>query len=167
MERKKLEVIANFINDYPVIYRTMRAINYMKENPLRLIHRSSKKEQLIKCSEYICLLINLFFSNCGLSFSNDDDNNQIKEDRYEIIFETSFTECDTNLNFSLFLTFLKEKITNAFYNAELNIPSVDCFCENESIMVSIYFLEHRFNNFKNYQNTLIKKTVKNKNSVNI
>lgn len=128
--------VSNILNEYPYIHRGIQASDWMKHNPLILQHGLLKNEIFNLCSTYIFDLFKRFYSGCGLSYNPREQ--EVFEERIEILIETPINENFIEMHFSIFLSFLQANLMNAFYISKYDWNSISCRTEGTFIWVSIY-----------------------------
>jgi hypothetical protein len=133
--------ILNFLDDYPYLYRSIQASNFMKHNPI--VYNPNMKiidDNFIPLFsfiiEYIEFIFKKFFSNSGIYINNEEYIN-IDNEELSIYFNSLLLDEDMEFNFSIFNKQLKLSINTFISNFNISNFKISIDCEGNCIEIII------------------------------
>lgn len=138
--------IMDTLNKIPLLYRSIQAITYIKNN-LPII---TKENCLSETNDYYRKIIKMFFSGCNMWYLEEECN--LTNNKLNIYILSNYSENKLLLQMSLFIDFFEKTIIKCYIDSNISFFWFSLMIQESCISFEISLCEydHHYNQLLRY-----------------
>lgn len=144
----------DLLDEYPFIYRSLQAIQWMKSHPFQVQTGQSLSYYHREAFNYFTTVLNRFFSGCNFTYVPEQQT--ITDENIELMILTPVNETDFDFHFCLFNTYIAKMMKHEFYTKGVYWKNVLCCgdCNYIHFWIKLTTKDDGYDEYEYYHTTL-------------